>query len=61
MPRKRAEERMPVISMHMPEELLEEVDGLVRQGLFPSRGEAIRFAVWELIREKLRTSNRRGS
>ena len=53
MPRKKAEERMPVVSMHMPEELLEEVDGLVRQGLFPSRGEAIRFAVWELIREKL--------
>jgi len=52
MPRTKAQEKMVLLSVHLPKQLLEELDRLVAEGLFPSRSEAIRTAVWELIRRE---------
>ena len=49
MPRKMAEEKMILISVHLPRQMLEELDEMVRQGRFPSRSEAIRIAIRDLI------------
>ena len=57
VPRTKTQEKMVLLSVHLPKQLLEEIDNLVAQGLFPSRSEAIRTAVWELVR---RESQRRG-
>jgi len=57
MPRTKAKEKMVLLSVHLPKQLLEELDRLVAEGVFPSRSEAIRTAVWELIR---RENQRRG-
>jgi len=57
MPRTKAKEKMVLLSVHLPKQLLEELDRLVAEGVFPSRSEAIRTAVWELVR---RESQRRG-
>jgi Arc/MetJ-type ribon-helix-helix transcriptional regulator len=57
MPRTKSKEKMVLLSVHLPEQLLEELDRLVAEGVFPSRSEAIRTAVWELVR---RESQRRG-
>ena len=35
--------------MHLPQKMLQQIDELVRQGLFPSRSEAIRSAIRELL------------
>ncbi len=50
MPRSKSEEKMTLISVHIPKQILKELDGLVKQGVFPSRSEAIRFAIIDLIR-----------
>jgi len=57
MPRTKAQEKMVLLSVHLPKQLLEELDRLVAEGVFPSRSEAIRTAVWDLVR---RESQRRG-
>ncbi|KUO90721.1 MAG: CopG family transcriptional regulator [Caldivirga sp. JCHS_4] len=49
MPRSRSGVRMMLISVHIPRRMLEELDELVRSGLFPSRSEAIRVAVRDLL------------
>ncbi len=49
MPRMVSKDKMIVISVHLPKEMLQELDELVRQGRFPSRSEAIRIAVRDLI------------
>jgi len=49
MPKTKAKEKMVLISVHMPKQLLEELDEMVKQGRFPSRSEAIRVAVRDLI------------
>ena len=49
MPRTVAKEKMILISVHMPKNLLRELDELIAQGYFPSRSEAIRIAVRDLI------------
>lgn len=41
--------RMKLISVHLPEHLVNELEDLVRKGYFPSRSEAIRVAVHNLI------------
>jgi len=59
MPRTKSEEKMVLISVHIPRRMLEELDELAKSGLFPSRSEAIRVAVRDLlIKERGR---RRGS
>ena len=49
MPKLISKDKMILISVHLPKEMLHELDELVRQGRFPSRSEAIRIAVRDLI------------
>lgn len=50
MPRTMAKgKKMILISVHIPKQALEELDELVRQGVFPSRSEAIRIAIRDLL------------
>jgi Arc/MetJ-type ribon-helix-helix transcriptional regulator len=49
MPKTKADDKMILISVHLPKQLLGELDEMVRQGRFPSRSEAIRVAVRDLI------------
>jgi antitoxin ParD1/3/4 len=43
---------MRVVTVHLPEAILEAIDELVRRGLYPNRAEAIRMAVRDLIRRE---------
>ncbi len=47
MPRKK--ERMILVSVHILIQMLNDLDNLVTQGLFPSRSEAIRYAIRKLL------------
>jgi len=49
MPRSVSKGKMMLISVHVPRQMLEELDELVRRGVFPSRSEAIRIAIRELL------------
>jgi len=49
MPKTKAKEKMVLISVHLPKQLLEELDEMVKQGRFPSRSEAIRIAIRDLL------------
>ena len=42
-------EKMVLISFHVPRSYVEVIDELVRLGLYPSRSEAIRVALRELL------------
>ncbi|MEM1807715.1 MAG: ribbon-helix-helix domain-containing protein [Pyrobaculum sp.] len=37
------------MSVHVPKKMLEELDELVRRGIFPNRSEAIRAALRDLL------------
>ncbi|MFP3303468.1 MAG: ribbon-helix-helix domain-containing protein [Caldivirga sp.] len=59
MPRSKSGVRMMLISVHIPRRMLEGLDELAKSGLFPSRSEAIRVAVRDLLikeREKRKGS-----
>jgi Arc/MetJ-type ribon-helix-helix transcriptional regulator len=47
--KKEKREKMILISVHIPSALLQIVDDLVRQGVYPSRSEAIRDAIRQLL------------
>jgi Arc/MetJ-type ribon-helix-helix transcriptional regulator len=47
--KKEKREKMILISVHIPSALLQIVDNLVRQGVYPSRSEAIRDAIRQLL------------
>jgi len=49
MPKPISNEKMMLISVHIPKRMLEELDEIVRRGYFPSRSEAIRVAIRDLI------------
>ncbi|MCG2863327.1 MAG: ribbon-helix-helix domain-containing protein [Vulcanisaeta sp.] len=49
MPKTKSKEKMVLISVHIPKQMLEELDEFVRQGVFPSRSEAIRIAIRDLL------------
>jgi Arc/MetJ-type ribon-helix-helix transcriptional regulator len=49
MPRTKSKEKMVLISVHLPKQMLEEIDELTSQGVFPSRSEAIRIAIRDLL------------
>ena len=49
MPKTKASEKMVLISVHIPKQLLEELDELVKRGIYPSRSEAIRIAIRDLL------------
>jgi len=42
-------EKMKLISVHLPEWMVMELEELVMKGYFPSRSEAIRIAVHQLL------------
>ncbi len=44
-----SKERMKLISVHLPEWMIKELEKLVQKGYFPSRSEAIRVAIHLLI------------
>jgi Arc/MetJ-type ribon-helix-helix transcriptional regulator len=53
MPKTVAGKNTVLISVHLPRQMVEELDELVRSGSFPSRSEAIRVAIRDLlIRER---------
>jgi predicted solute-binding protein len=45
----RRKEKMVLISFHIPKSYVEVLDELVRRGVYPSRSEAIRAALRELV------------
>ncbi len=45
----RGKEKMVLISFHLPKSYVEVLDELVRRGVYPSRSEAIRVALRELV------------
>jgi len=49
MPRSKSQDKMELISVHVPKKMLEELDELVRRGIFPNRSEAIRAALRDLL------------
>lgn len=50
---------MSLISVHVPKRMLEELDELVRRGIYPNRSEAIRAAIRELLyKESLKPAAR---
>ena len=54
MPRGKGANVMELISVHIPKQILEELDELVRQGVFPSRSETIRTAIRMLLAKELK-------
>ncbi len=48
MPRKK-EDKMVLVNAYIPKEMLEELDRLVAEGVYPSRSEAVRRAIGELL------------
>ncbi|RLG76917.1 MAG: hypothetical protein DRO12_03545 [Thermoprotei archaeon] len=57
--RRRKEEKkknksiLKLVSVHLPERYIEYLERLVKMGIYPSRSEAIRVAVRDLIRREL--------
>mgnify|MGYP001773171010 CR=1 FL=1 len=49
MPKTKSKEKMVLISVHLPKQMLSELDDLVKRGVFPSRSEAIRIAIRDLM------------
>ena len=47
--KKQKREKMELISFHLPKYYVDELDYLVRQGVYPSRSEAIRDAIRLLL------------
>mgnify|MGYP001626462871 CR=1 FL=1 len=48
---RKSPDRTQIVSFHIPRALLEALDRLVEMGVFSSRSEAIRTALFNLIRE----------
>ncbi len=44
-----ANEKMVLISVHVSKHMLDEIDELVKLGIYPSRSEAIRVAIRDLV------------
>ena len=47
--KKEKREKMVLISLHVPTYYVDVLDNLVRQGVYPSRSEAIRDAIRQLL------------
>lgn len=45
----RQKEKMVLISFHVPQSYVDSLDELVRMGIYPTRSEAIRAALRELL------------
>ncbi len=51
MPRSINNEKMEMVSIHIPKQMLEQLDQMVKLGIYPSRSEAIRAAVREFLKD----------
>ena len=47
---------MKVVTVHLPEPYLQDIDELVRRRLYPNRAEAIRMALRDFIRSEVQIS-----
>ena len=45
--------KMKIISLQLPQGLINALDVLVRRGVYPNRSEAIREAIRELVKREL--------
>ncbi len=52
---------MVLISVHIPKQMLDELDKLVQEGRFPNRSEAIRVAIRDLLLKERANRSREGS
>ena len=43
--------KMVLITFHLMPKTIEHIDNLVKKGLFPSRSEFIRYAIFRLLQE----------
>jgi len=57
----RNREKMVLISVHIPKQMLDELDKLVQEGRFPNRSEAIRVAIRDLLLKERANRSREGS
>ena len=44
---------MRLITLHLPEQYIESLEGLVKDKRYPNKSEAIRFAVRDLLKDEL--------
>ncbi|MBD3405454.1 MAG: ribbon-helix-helix protein, CopG family [Candidatus Lokiarchaeota archaeon] len=44
---------MPLIAIHLPEKILEDIQCLIDRGFYPNRSEAIRIAIRDLLKLEL--------
>ncbi len=44
---------MRLIAVHLPEQILDDIDQLVNKGTYPSRSETIRIAIRDLLKREL--------
>jgi len=51
MPKSINNEKMEMVSIHIPKQMLEQLDQMVKLGIYPSRSEAIRAAVREFLKD----------
>ena len=52
---------MKMITVHIPEKYLAALEDLVDKGHFPSRSEAIRVAIRDLIRNEIKIQNKKNT
>jgi len=52
MPKHKPVSNMVVATVHLPREYIEALDQLVKEGMFPSRAEAIRWAVRNMLKDE---------
>ncbi len=57
----KGKEKMVLISVHIPKQMLDELDRLVQEGRFPNRSEAIRVAIRDLLLKERSSRSREGS
>jgi Arc/MetJ-type ribon-helix-helix transcriptional regulator len=44
---------MKLITIHLPEPYIKDLDGLVREDIYPNRAEAIRIAIRDMLIEEV--------
>jgi len=44
---------MRLIAVHLPDRILDDIQRLVKNGLYPNRSEAIRIAIRDLLKREL--------
>jgi len=48
---------MRLIAVHLPDRILDDIQQLVENGLYPNRSEAIRIAIRDLLKRELWDQN----